>query len=217
MLKLALSIALTCVCVALRAQAAEPGWIADPSSGCKVWDLVPEPNEAIKWSGGCAGGLANGSGVLQWFIDGKPVDHAEGEWRDGKRNGHGVYTTAKGNRYDGEWRDDMQNGFGVLTLVSGNRYAGEWRDGMKNGHGVYTWASGDRYDGEWRDDKRTGHGVYTRADGSRYDGEWRDGKPNGFGTFYFNGNVFHGDWTNGCLRQGAQEVAIGVSQADCQF
>jgi len=30
----------------------------------------------------------------------------EGEYADGKRNGHGVLTTPDGERVEGEWRND---------------------------------------------------------------------------------------------------------------
>jgi hypothetical protein len=32
-------------------------------------------------------------------------DRNDGEWRDGKLTGHGLYAWADGNRYDGEFRD----------------------------------------------------------------------------------------------------------------
>jgi predicted aspartyl protease len=70
-----------------------------------MWDPIPEPNESVQWSGACQNGVAQGRGVAQWFKDGKFESRTEGEWRDGKRNGHGVYTSANGDRYEGQWRD----------------------------------------------------------------------------------------------------------------
>jgi hypothetical protein len=64
--------------------------------------------------------------VLQWYENGKPSEHYEGEMLDGRYNGHGVMTWANGDHYDG--------GF---------------KDGSKHGHGVYTWASGFHYEGDW--------------------------------------------------------------------
>src|SRR5438552_2455362 len=73
------------------------GWLADPRTGCRVWNPYPEPNETITWSGQCQNGFAQGHGVLQWFQDNRPSGRSEGEWRDGKRNGHGVSTWVDGN------------------------------------------------------------------------------------------------------------------------
>jgi hypothetical protein len=53
----------------------------------------------------------------------------DGEWRDNKRNGHGVATLARGRRYDGAWRDNKANGAGQLTLAHGQVYSGFWVEG----------------------------------------------------------------------------------------
>ncbi len=134
------------------AQTPQPGWIADATTGCRVWNLNPEPKETISWSGACLDGLAQGQGVLQWFKDGQANGRFEGEFLDGRRNGRGVFTWANGARYEGGYSDDKQTGRGTLT-----------------------WAKGDRYNGEWRDNKPNGHGTLTTADGTKYAGIWRNG------------------------------------------
>jgi hypothetical protein len=235
--------------------------IADPRTGCRVWNAAPKPTQTIGWSGACPNQLADGRGVLRYFENARPTgDRYEGElhdgkangsgafiqadgarydgaWRDGKRNGHGVFTWGSGNRYDGEWRDDKQNGHGVLTLVDGSRYdgewrddkadgrgvftdargryEGEWRDDQRNGHGTFTQPDGSRYDGEWRDDKQTGRGVAAWANGERYDGEWRDDKPNGAGRLQTANGTFDGVWKDGCFRNGARHLAVGVDPSSC--
>ena len=127
----------------------------------------------------------------------------DGEWKDGKRNGRGVYTWANGDRYDGEWKDGKQNGRGVFTYgegsqFRGDRYEGEFTNDKRNGRGVLTYGDGNRYDGEWKDGKQNGRGVYTWANGNRYDGEWKDGKMNGRGVYtWANGNRYDGEWKDG--------------------
>ena len=37
----------------------------------------------------------------------------DGEFKDGKRHGHGVYTGANGDKYDGEWKDGKWHGHGI--------------------------------------------------------------------------------------------------------
>ncbi|WP_295458658.1 hypothetical protein [uncultured Thiodictyon sp.] len=81
------------------------GWIADSASGCQVWNGNPSPGESIKWSGPCSNKRANGNGVLQWLLNGKPNGRYEGEYRDGQQSGRGTYTWANGKRYEGEYRD----------------------------------------------------------------------------------------------------------------
>ena len=45
----------------------------------------------------------------------------EGEWRDGRPNGHGTYTGSKGTRYEGKWRDGCigkRDGYWVAVFTS---------------------------------------------------------------------------------------------------
>ena len=108
------------------AETAQPGWIADASTGCRVWNDHPRPKETITWSGRCENGLAQGNGVVQWFEDSRLAARMEGEMRDGKGNGYAVVTFVSGTRWDGD------------------RFEGEYRDNQRNGHGVYTSANGKR-------------------------------------------------------------------------
>ncbi len=85
---------------------APPGWIADPKTGCKIWNAAPQPDESVRWSGSCKDGLADGQGTLQWIEKGQPDVRYDGEYHNGKRNGYGVVTDPNGNRIAGEWRDD---------------------------------------------------------------------------------------------------------------
>lgn len=181
--------------LSVAAQAPQPGWIADTKTGCRVWNPSPQPNETISWSGRCPNGAAQGRGVTQWFVAGKPSERHEGEFLDGTLNGRGL-----------------------STLSDGSRYEGEFRHSTKNGRGFYSWPSGNRYDGEWRDDKRNGRGVLTLASGARYEGEWRDDRPNGSGTYnQANGETYSGTWTNGCFQQGNRRMWINRSDKECGF
>ena len=165
------------------ARPGQPGWIAD-ANGCRAWNANPEPNETITWSGPCPNGYATGSGVLEWFVNGVPGGRHQGEYRDGRQNGPGIY--------------EHRTGF----------YDGEWLDGEMHGPGFYIWANGDEYRGEFRHGRRDGRGVYDWLNGDRYEGAWRDGLPNGLGTFRRdNGLILTGEWVNGshpacvnCLR-----------------
>jgi len=212
-----LTAGLMLVSVPTFGQSPKPGWIADPRTGCQVWDPNPQPDESIKWTGACRHKLAQGRGVLRWFQNGKPAAIARGWWRDGKMNGHGVVILATGERFDGRWKNDKKNGRGVYTYANGDRYVGEYQDDQKSGHGVYTYADAGRYDGGWWDGKMNGRGTEIRADGSRYDGEWRDNLPNGIGiAVWLNGDRYAGLWIMGCYRSGTRTASWGVDLASCQ-
>ena len=171
-----------------------PGWVADARTGCRNWTTVPEGG-TVTWSGPCAGGVANGQGVLQFFQNGKPLTR----------------------RFEGERRNGKAHGKGVTVADNGTRYEGEFRDGNLNGRGVNTLASGSRLEGEWLNGKAHGRGTFTGMDGGRYEGEWRDGKPNGQGVFTKAGNTYSGTWTNGCFQQGNRRAMVAATAKECGF
>ena len=63
-----------------------------------------------------------------------------------------------GSVFSGEWRDGRRCGHGVFRWPSGDVYDGQWRDHRRNGRGTYRWPDGRRYEGGYRDDQRSGEG-----------------------------------------------------------
>ncbi|MGA3399613.1 MAG: hypothetical protein ABSC95_10365 [Acetobacteraceae bacterium] len=102
----------------------------------------PQPTESITWSGGCVNGVAQGRGVLQWFENGRPSEHYEGELRGGQMNGHGILTPGNGGRYEGEFRDGKANGFGQWTTARGS-FSGLWTNGCFNDGTRRAWVGTD--------------------------------------------------------------------------
>lgn len=197
LLPLALALAALPATAPAFAQAPPPeGWIQDAKTGCRIRNPAPQPRESVTWSGTCPNGIAEGSGVLQWFDDDRPTDRYEGEMRDGWENGRGIAT----------------------STVIADRYEGEWRDGWRHGRGIYDFASGDRYEGDWFEGLRTGQGTMVWADGARYDGEWLDSKPNGSGVYIDAADAtFSGTWSRGCFRDGDRRLAVNTTPRDCGF
>jgi MORN repeat len=87
-------------------KALPPDWIATANQPCKVWNALPQPDQSVTWSGACVDGFASGKGTLRWMENGKPDLQYDGEYKDGKRNGPGVVTTADGFSVEGVWMDD---------------------------------------------------------------------------------------------------------------
>ena len=46
--------------------------------------------------------------------------------------------------YEGDLRNNRPHGEGVWTHPDGPTYEGEWKDGIENGYGPYTWAEGEK-------------------------------------------------------------------------
>ena len=83
-------------------------------------------------------------------------------------------TWADGARYEGEWKDGKRSGQGVYTWADGRRYEWEWKDGWRSGRGV-RWLPDERtYDGAWARDRPL-QGTAMEPDGAlsraTFDGE----------------------------------------------
>ena len=103
----------------------------------------------------------------------------------------------KGDRYEGDWKNGHKEGKGIYYFNNGNRYEGDWKNGQKEGKGIFYCKNGDRYEGDFRNDKREGKGIYYFNDGDRYEGDFKNGKFEGKGIYYYNdGDRYEGDWRN---------------------
>lgn len=149
---------------------AEGRW-SKTTQGCDVWNEEPQPNEISTWSGSCVDGRANGYGVLTWEFDKNGeflTEHYDGEMRDGRSHGRGIYTFADGGRYDGEWMDGEVHGQGIFTHPNGAGYEGGFSEGKFHGFGIRTREDGTRFEGQFVAGKE--HGIGQCRDKS---GDWR--------------------------------------------
>ena len=134
-------------------------------------DPSKKPDKCLRKDGKAAAKFAND-------------DTYVGEYLNGKRHGHGVYTFAGGARYEGQYADGVKNGQGTLLHPDGSVYTGSWRADKRDGLGRYQYANGDSYDGEWKADKKHGRGRYSyKSSGSAVEGQWS------------NGQLMHGNWS----------------------
>jgi hypothetical protein len=137
-------------------------------------------------------------------MEGEYIEYEDGEyagqWKDGKPDGHGTWTSGIGDEYVGEWKDNKRHGQGASTWPHVHKYVGEWKDGKWHGQGTRTWPDGGKYVGEWKDRQRSGQGTYTSANGNEYVGQWKDDYKHGKGALiYPDGKVVKGIWKDGEL------------------
>jgi hypothetical protein len=130
-----------------------PKWMETERPDCQTWDPYPQRNETATWSGDCRSGKAEGQGTLTWhYADpaGNPLTETySGGISAGKLEGRGVAVMPSGNRYEGMYRDGHKNGHGVFTW-SDARYDGAWKDDLPDGLGTYTEADGTEHTGQWK-------------------------------------------------------------------
>ena len=142
-----------------------------------------------------------------------------GEWKDGKLNGQGTFTYAKGNTHTniGEFKDGYFHGKGTTTFTNGDKLSGEFKNDLPNGKGTYTWKNGNQSSSEYKDGtpvgqistyfladnqfkgdtlfvntlngRANGLGIYTWSNGNKFVGEWKDDRQNGLGIKYLANGV----------------------------
>ena len=73
----------------------------------------------------------------------------EGEWRNNKREGKGVYYQNRepftGDKYVLYWKNDKREGKAVYHYYKGNRYEGNFRNDQIEGRGIFYSRNGDKY------------------------------------------------------------------------
>lgn len=114
--------------------------------------------------GSAAHQYKNGIVYYGEFIAGKPAD------------GKGTMVYPSGNRYDGEYKDGDRNGCGIFDFSNGRRYIGQFKDDQFNGKGTWILETGERYIGEFKDNRCEGKGTFIFFNGSSKSGVWEKGK-----------------------------------------
>ena len=132
-------------------------------------------HENGKYIGPVVNGLAEGKG--NWYGTKEPFigDRYEGEFRNNKKEGRGIYYLHNGNIYEGDIKNGKIEGRGIDYYNNGDRYEGDNKNGLKEGKGIYYYNNGDRYEGDWKNDKREGKGIFYYNNGDREMGDYLNG------------------------------------------
>jgi hypothetical protein len=147
------SLALTLAAAPLHA--ADMTYIKD-KKGCKIGNPTPKSKETVTWSGRCEGGFAQGKGILQFYVDGKPGARYQGELRKGLMEGSGELRTTDGAVYDGDWVAGKPDGYGKYTAPDGSTFVGGWTAGKQDGPGTLRNKDGSGVVGRWKDGQYVG-------------------------------------------------------------
>ncbi|XP_064598997.1 MORN repeat-containing protein 1-like isoform X3 [Liolophura sinensis] len=148
--------------------------------------------------------LRDGFGVYSY---GNKFFRYEGEWKKGRKHGHGKFIMADGSYYEGEFKEGEIEGYGFRYYASkGTSYTGQFHQGEPCGQGVFKYEDGTVYEGEFKDGKRSGYGTLKAPGTFSYEGFFHENKRHGEGAqTYTNGDRYDGDWIND-KRQGHGEL-----------
>ena len=66
-----------------------------------------------------------------------------------------------GSKYEGDWREDKKEGNGIYQFIKRSKYKGQWKNDKRDGNGTFTWKDGDKYIGEYKNgEKVKGKGKF---------------------------------------------------------
>lgn len=68
----------------------------------------------------------------------------KGEFVNGERCGHGIWQSAdiNGDFYEGEYKEDKKDGYGVYRWSNGSVYEGSFKNDLKHGEGTIKYNNG---------------------------------------------------------------------------
>eukprot|EP00703_Trepomonas_sp_PC1_P001390 JAP95216.1 Membrane occupation and recognition nexus (Morn) repeat protein [Trepomonas sp. PC1] len=98
------------------------------------------------------------------------------EYKDDKKEGHGLIIWGRGDIFNGHFVKDLPNGDGDYYWPNGDNYVGQFVDGLREGYGVLIKNGVNDYFGDYAKDKRNGVGSFTTLDGVQLTAEWVNGE-----------------------------------------
>ena len=180
----------------------------------KAMEWVDENLDNGAYKGQLSNGVRSGLGVYQW----SGGTWYWGRWRDGDKNGKGIYIVPEGYSvancpgcvyFVGNYYSGKKSGKGTCYDKYGKLiYHGDFSDGRptdvypSQGYAGYkfectVYSGGDMYIGETNNGTRHGYGIYLWTDGKAWYGPWIDGERAGYGILLlYKGNCQAGRWTN---------------------
>ena len=112
---------------------------------CYVWNPSLQPDATVRWTGECAGNLAQGPGTLTWVWDSdKGTRDDTGRLQEGKKHGQWALRPADGNVAEGPYVEGEMHGHWVIRRADG----GVENTTYRNGQPVYTAEGGSPSDRE---------------------------------------------------------------------
>lgn len=170
----------------------------------------PPPEDQRLVPGGRAGFVTDGAGGCWIWVGGIPAGAEaltagwSGPCPEGPAEGEG--------RSDTRWRAagrDRQMLF-EGTLRAGKAEGPGRLTHLDNGQPIAT------EEGQFRNDHFVGGRMTVPATGLVYEGGWRATGPQGQGRATIRGQVFEGEWENGCLRLPQGWMSFTRPAADCE-
>jgi hypothetical protein len=154
-----------------------------------------------------------------------------GEFKKGKKSGHGIFYISTNIKYIGNWKDDQRHGLGQIFLYDKPLQSGIWKGNILaestkipegcltgdcvNGFGSYIYADGRRIYGRFSNNAIKDHVTCYYPDGQKYIGGWGNNKKNGIGTSFESSTVRQGFWNNDVYEGSPKSQEFGCIVGNC--
>ena len=121
-------------------------WV-DCGNSCELLDPYYSDGVTFTWTGGSINGKAHGKGVAKKYKNGVLESTYEGEYKNGIREGRGIFTHADGTVKEGTFVNGQLMGQGTGDLVDGNEYEGCFINYRMHGNGKLKYGNGTVFEG----------------------------------------------------------------------
>lgn len=139
---------LLCICIQVSAQTytLRDEWV-DCGNDCKLLDPYYSEGVTFTWTGSSVNGKAHGKGVAKKYKNGEWESTYEGEYKNGIREGHGIFTHADGSVKEGNFVNGQLMGRGKGDYSDGNEYEGNFINYRMHGNGKLRLGNGTTFEG----------------------------------------------------------------------
>jgi hypothetical protein len=170
-----------------------------------ILEAYPQGASSFKYEGEFSDGKFNGYGKLT--RDGAIY---EGNHKNGIPDGKGKWIYQNGNSYEGEIKENKLTGKGVYKYSDGTVIDGNFLNGMADGFAKTIFNSGDTFEGLYANGKIAKGTYYFKSTGNLYDGEFVNGKFSGKGVLKYKSNgIDQGEFFEGFLSKGTRKYGDG--------
>ena len=108
--------------------------------------------------------IRNGRGGMIFRDEGT---YYVGYWDNGRQYKRGKVFDRKNNLlYDGEYKNGVKEGSGIYYYQTGEKYEGKFLNGLKDGKGTFYWKNGNKWEGYFKNDEMNGEGIFYNGDES---------------------------------------------------
>ena len=117
--------------------------------------------------------IMNGKELFAFYKEGKVINGKSIMYY----NEHSIDQMNFTIKYEGDYKNNKRDGKGIFIMDNGDRYEGEFQKDKLCGKGKYFWNDGDIYEGGFKNNTKEGKGKLIFNNGSVINALWKNDLP----------------------------------------